>query len=155
MTTTDEHAGDGPGKTRRFRPVVILILGFVLVSSIIVTVTVSVRQQSRKVACANNLRQIGIASTMYMNQYRTFPHKDVFQEALRDASGRSSLDPDSCSYLWAAEPQTDETPVTVPLAACNPDGHTGGRNILFVGGTVRWTSAEEFEEKYRKHFPPE
>jgi prepilin-type N-terminal cleavage/methylation domain-containing protein len=37
------------------------------------TAVIKVRQQSRKVACSNNLKQLGLAAQMYLNDHRIFP----------------------------------------------------------------------------------
>ena len=38
------------------------------------TAVIKVRQMSRKTACSNNLKNLGLASQMYLNEYRIFPH---------------------------------------------------------------------------------
>ncbi|MCZ6690171.1 MAG: type II secretion system protein [Planctomycetota bacterium] len=45
-----------------------------VLAGLVMTATMKVRQQSRKVQCSNNLRQIGIASQLYLNDYRIFPY---------------------------------------------------------------------------------
>lgn len=38
------------------------------------TAVIKVRQMSRKTACSNNLKNLGLAAQMYLNEYRIFPH---------------------------------------------------------------------------------
>ncbi|MCZ6602589.1 MAG: type II secretion system protein [Planctomycetota bacterium] len=45
-----------------------------VLAGLVMTATMKVRQESRKVQCSNNLRQIGIASQLYLNDFRIFPY---------------------------------------------------------------------------------
>lgn len=141
--------------------------------------------------CANHLRQIGMASQLYLNDHRVFPfagegaagHEHIqllfdggyldepevaVCPALSDvptvkgASGKYTLDPKSCSYLWAKEPTNDHDLATLPLAADAQEmkapagrGPTGGRMVLFVGGHVKWVPTEVFEKEIKPHLTTE
>ena len=73
----------GSREGRRGTLVLILLLGmgigfvFGVIVGIVFGASVAsipnVRSQARKTACANNLKQIGLASQMYLNELRVFP----------------------------------------------------------------------------------
>lgn len=132
--------------------------------------------ESRKMQCAINLRQIGIASQLYLNDHRALPfagddasgHEHIqllFDEGILDDpevvicaistdrvapmadDGTIELADWTCSYLWANQPLDDSSRVRTPLAADDADHHLGGRNVLYVDGSVRWVTTTEFEEE--------
>jgi hypothetical protein len=54
--------------------VVVLVVGYLTDPfGLRMSAVVKVRQQSRKVACSNNLKQLGLAAQMYLNDHRIFP----------------------------------------------------------------------------------
>lgn len=157
---------------------------------------VTVRTQSRKVQCASNLRQIGIAAQLYLNEHRAFPFAEadasgtprkgcehlqiLFEEevldnpevvvcgasldqtAFRNAANKFTLAPANCSYIWTRSPLGDEDPGSTPLAADKAEQggpgrncHPGGRNVLFLDGSVKWVSSKIFERDIKKHLTPE
>lgn len=66
-----------------------------VLAGLVMTATMKVRQQSRKVQCASNLRQIGIASQLYLNEYRIFPFN--YGEVSEDKDDPFGADEDSVS----------------------------------------------------------
>lgn len=173
----------------------VVLVGSVLIGSC-VKEPVSVRQQARKVQCASNLRQIGIAAALYLSEHRAYPFAEagasgtprkgcehlqiLFDEGFLDdpevvicgasidpppsmnADGKFALTSVSCSYIWARGPLDDASPAKTPLAAdkAERDGmkgncHPGGRNVLYLDGSVKWVSTEKFEKEIRKQLTPE
>lgn len=53
-----------------------------VLAGLVMTGLMKARQASRRTQCANNLRQIGMASQMYLNDYRIFPfnYGETFDE---------------------------------------------------------------------------
>ena len=203
MHQSDSVPVRGPRQFRTSTVVLVLIVGLVvglvlgliggfLLGVVSLKAESSIRTSSYKVACSNNLRQLGIASQLYMNEYGTFPlasdetdlatdestppalsrahlqgllnsgmldDPDVVicpgsedRPATKNANGTFTLTSDSRSYLWAQELLTDRSPGTAPLAACRDKSHPRGRNLLFVDGSVKWVTKEEFEKSFRKYF---
>lgn len=119
-----------------------------------------VRENARRVACANNMKGIGLACHLYAAD-----HGGAFPDAW------PPLYPDCLSALpcWVC-PSTRTTPgdedsidawadyVLIPghtendtpddvLAYCRPGNHgKDGTMVLFVDGDVEWVSAERFGE---------
>lgn len=168
-----------------------VLIGLGLVGSCVLTGLIRARKASRRTRCANNLRQIGMASQLYLNDHKVFPFAgddaDGYEHiqllfdggylhdpvaaicnassdvpATIDVSGKCTLGPENCSYLWAKEPRNDSDPADLPLAADahetkGPKGsvHPGGRMVLFNRFRVKWIPEEEFQEKIQPHLTTE
>ena len=171
-----------------------------VLAGLVMTATMKVRQQSRKVQCASNLRQVGIASQLYLNDYRIYPYDygelterddqpfDEDEEAIskgyqhiqllfnekmldnsevvicgastdqpapEDAEEMYTLKAFNCSYNWTKKPRGDGDKSTLPLAADKAEkgeefgdnNHNGGRNVLYLDGSVKWATSKRYAKK--------
>jgi prepilin-type N-terminal cleavage/methylation domain-containing protein len=73
----------GKRKIKGFTLIELLVVISIIavLAGLSMTAVIKVRQESRKVACSNNLKQLGLAAQMYLNDHRIFPYN------LGDAAG--------------------------------------------------------------------
>ncbi|MBN2452525.1 MAG: type II secretion system protein [Lentisphaeria bacterium] len=119
------------------------------------------REKARRINCAGNLKQIGLAMRMYSQDYdEAFPNSNdetglsrllsndyltttkVYicpsQKNVSAASGTAtSLDDDECSYEYNGNETEDSCGTNTGLARDEDDCHTKFGNVLFGDGHVK------------------
>ena len=110
-----------------------------------------------RVACANNLKQIGLAVHVYAGD-----HDNLFPDKLRQVTqyvgsqpqlfvcSESGNEPESIEtvdewtdYGYVSELTTTSAPNSI-LAYCHPKNHKGqGGNVLFADGHVEWFNSQK------------
>ena len=115
----------------------------------------------RRPHCKSNLKQIGLAILIYVNDHDVFP--STFEPLVPDYIDMPSLhmkerSPFQCpvegnpattlDYRLVAlgEPDTIANPSSTVLAYDRKGNHPGGRNLVFADGYVEWVREEEFQE---------
>ena len=122
----------------------VVISIILMLAGLLLPAVAGMRERGRRTTCANNLRQIGTAIHMYASDYNEslptttgglYPDyiddENVFDCPTTDTQGDSS----SPEYsLEAGVSFTDAS--TTEIVKCT--NHTGGENVLYLGGNVKW-----------------
>jgi len=130
----------------------------------------SAREKARRINCAANLKQIGLACKMYANDYsEAFPpdFKTLVEQKYLDAykvymcpstshtAGSSPEDvenPAHCDYLYFGAGHTEaEIGSEVVLACDRPGNHTRYFNLLFGDGHVASLPGNSLEDALQKN----
>lgn len=133
----------------------LLVVALVVVPSF---PTRGTRDRARAVHCANNLRQIGVATRGFQHE-----HGDAFPHSLLDLTnaipyptcyvckstghmaGKMADVSEWTDYVFVFPPGTNGV-----LAYCPPKNHRNrGGNIVFVDASVMWYKAEDFTNVLR------
>jgi prepilin-type processing-associated H-X9-DG protein len=109
------------------------------------------REEARRAGCKENLSQIGKAMYEFSqdNQENFPPSLEALYPRYIGSLGifrcPSTKDepPEHISYVYR-QPAPNAPPDT-PMAWDNSGNHDGGRNALFVDGSVRWLSEADFQ----------
>jgi prepilin-type processing-associated H-X9-DG protein len=114
------------------------------------------RTHARRIACASNLKGIGMALMMYSND-----HKDKFPPDLETLVAKTYLRENKrmliCpasklreSYIYRGATITvKDTPWMITVYE-NQSNHGGGRNVLFLDGHTDWVTEERFQELIKR-----
>ncbi len=133
---------------------IIACLSFLIVpilAGMLLPAVARAREEARKAACFANLTQIGEAIHAFTrdNQKQFPPSLEALYpkyvgslEVFRCPS-TDDEPPAHISYEYR-QPASDAPPDT-PMAWDNFTNHDGGRNVLFVDGSVRWHSEDDFQ----------
>ncbi|MBN1972167.1 MAG: DUF1559 domain-containing protein [Sedimentisphaerales bacterium] len=131
-----------------------------IIDDIIAPSVFKARAAAARMTCASHLKQIGIALTLYANDYG-----DKYPPNLKILTSEAELSPKilACpaamnqnSYIYRGEGiSTSDIPGLI-LVFDKKSNHEGGRNVLFLDGHVEFVTEEHFLElinednKYRK-----
>ncbi|MCP4609389.1 MAG: DUF1559 domain-containing protein [Planctomycetes bacterium] len=113
------------------------------------------RTRARRIACANNLKVIGMALFLYSND-----NKDKFPADLETLVTKKYL-PENKMLICPADELRDSyiyrgasiTVADIPWMITvyeKSSNHEGGRNVLFLDGHAEWVSEERFQELLKK-----
>lgn len=139
-------------------------IGMVGVTAGLLFPAISMQQErARRVACCNNLRQIGVGLIVHAEGHdENFPDKlsEIFP-CIKDynvyvcpARGNRGMmtkpeDIDTMSdYAYVKGRKTSDDPGSIVVYDKRP--HGDGLNVLFVDGHVEWMSLDEFRELAKK-----
>ena len=131
--------------------VVIAIIGILF--TFITTGVQTARRKASQAKCANNLRQIGIALSLYATD-----HGERFPQSL-DALYPEYVDDMEAFVCPSSGNEVPSTPVggdyeyqtgltassesTAPIVSDKPGNHKHGGNVLYLGGQVKWNSGAD------------
>jgi hypothetical protein len=143
-----------PESTPRRYPVWIIVVALGIASFLAFLGIRKVRQQSDRVACSNNLKQLGLAAQMYLNDHRIFPYNlgedageidglhAIFDGEYVDDPGMLAC-PVTCKpYRLQPDWEEGDDPSTDFILICR---HRDGANVLFLQGNVKWVPNKELE----------
>ncbi|MBN1794231.1 MAG: type II secretion system protein [Candidatus Omnitrophica bacterium] len=136
--------------------VVIAIIGILF--TFITTGVQTARRKAAQAKCANNLRQIGIALSLYATDHgERFPQSldELYPEYVDDmevfacpSSGNSTpSDPSGGDYAYHTG-LTASSDSIEPIAADKSGNHKHGGNVLYVGGQVKWESGANWSPPF-------
>ncbi len=133
----------------------LVVIGIILLlAAMLFPALQGAREQGRRAKCVNNLKQISAALHMYASDHNErFPDKlqDLVDEGYIDdvnvficpSSGVSSISSaDEGSYLYNTG-LTESASSTTPIVCDKPENHKKGGNVLYVGGTVKWSPGKK------------
>ncbi|MCZ6690404.1 MAG: hypothetical protein O7H41_12435 [Planctomycetota bacterium] len=173
---------------REPRLVILPVLGFLLVLGLLALWTwyqLGPKKDRARIACSNNLRYIGVAVHLYLNDYESSPGAESKVEgitlgqilidevmlddleilvcpasrdrpAIRNPDGSCTIGPGNCSYMFSSRLISRSGSEDLPIAAekvvmhasrSEAPGHSGGRNVLFLDGSVKWVTSERFDRE--------
>lgn len=126
----------------------LLVLVIVLIVGAMMTPFIRYSRIKReKIECANNLREIGLAMYIYAREHDgEFPPavKTLYEERyLADSeimdcrASKKTGTPDAPDYLYTGGLSV-RSPALDYLVRDKADNHPGGKNVLFVNGSVEW-----------------
>ena len=125
------------------------VVGLVLFVRVLLPGVSNVRAEWEKAVCMGNLKQIGMAMSLYAGDYDDHfpPTLDVLlpryvkdELLLHCPSDRSG----ERSYVYVPGLGVDERP-TVIVAFDRRGNHLNGRIVLYVDGHIGWRSEEDFQ----------
>lgn len=136
----------------------VVISIILMLAGLLLPTVAGMQERGRRLACANNLKQIGTALQMY-----SMDHSESFPESLADlyaADGTKYIDnervfdcPTSSAKGTAASPDyTYHNDVkvgdvsTTALLEDNEGNHKGGKNVFYLGGNVKWVPSDSQEQ---------
>ena len=113
------------------------------------------RTRARRIACANNLKVIGMALLLYSND-----NKDTFPVDLETLVAKTYLPKNrmlKCpadklrdSYIYRGASITTSDIPSLIMVYEKSGNHGGGRNVLFLDCHVEWVPEERFQELVKK-----
>ena len=114
------------------------------------------RIHARRIACANNLKGIGMVLMMYSND-----NKDKFPPDLETLVAKTYLRENKrmliCpasklreSYIYRGATITVANPPWMITVYEKQSNHEGGRNVLFLDGHTEWVTEEQFQELIKR-----
>ena len=136
--------------------VVLAIIG-ILFTFVTAGVTTA-RRKGTQAKCANNLRQIGIALSLYaMDHSERFPksldalypeYVDDMEVFLCPSSGNEvPATPSAGDYAYKAG-LTASSDSTEVIASDKAGNHKHGGSVLYVGGQVKWGSGQNWSPPF-------
>lgn len=160
------------GKGLAMAGLVVSILSSVLTLGLMVSILLPslsrAREQANRVKCASNLRQIGMAATLYAQDYLSAGGpfgpdfdalvstqsiaKNVFECPSDGGKGTGGLTGSPCSYVWVGANLTTTRSNPTSVLAYEPLSNHGGdgMNVLFADGHVEFINKNTAVNMIRK-----
>ena len=124
---------------------------FPIMAGMLLPALARAREEARKANCEEHLSQFGKAIYAFTqdNQKRFPPSLEAlypkYVASLKVFRCPSTEDEPPAHMSYEYRPPAPDASPDTPMAWDNFTNHEGGRNVLFVDGSVRWLSEDDFQ----------